>query len=103
MPSFDAILLECAGPALFEIAAVSMKDKNQHSRKQFRLDDVTYDVAVNVVSNGMFQAEWTCSACGEKGAWAPLSGDPTNAAELAKIGLEVHHSFLHRGIERKKL
>jgi hypothetical protein len=50
----------------------------------------------------MFQAEWTCSECDEKGAWAPLSGDPLKAAELAKLGLEVHHSFLHRGIKQKK-
>ena len=81
---------------------MSTNDKKQHSSKQFRLGDVTYDLVVNAISNGIFQAKWTCSECAETGAWAPLSGDPIKAAELAKLGLEVHHSFLHRGIKQKK-
>ena len=81
---------------------MSTHDQERHSRKQVRLGEVTYDIAINVVSNEMFRAEWTCSECGEKGVWAPLSGDPIRAAELAKLGLEVHHSFLHCGIKKKK-
>ena len=83
-------------------AGVSTNETDRHSKKQLILGGVTYDITVSVVSNGMYRAEWTCSECVEKGVWAPLSGDPTNAAELAKLGIEVHHSFLHRGMVRKK-
>jgi len=97
-----AIVRLMVGPARFEIAAVSPSNQERHSSKQFTLGDVTYDIHVKVASNGMYRAEWTCSECGETGAWAPLSGDPTKAAELAKLGMEVHHSFLHRDMKQKK-
>jgi len=63
--------------------------------KQVSLGDVTYEIAVNKLAGGMYRANWTCSACDEEGAWAPLSADPAQAVQIAKLGLEVHHSMLH--------
>ena len=63
--------------------------------KQISLGDVTYEIAVSRLPGGMDRANWTCSACEEEGAWAPLSADPAQVVQIAKLGLEVHHSILH--------
>jgi hypothetical protein len=63
--------------------------------KHVELGDVMYEIAVNKLAGGMYRANWTCSACAEEGAWAPLSADPAQAVQIAKLGLEVHHSMLH--------
>ena len=81
---------------------MSTHNKERHTSKQFRLGDVTYNINVDLATYGMYRAEWKCSECDERGAWAPLSGDPISAVELAKLGLEVHHSLLHRGVKQKK-
>jgi hypothetical protein len=59
------------------------------------MGDVTYEIAVNKLVGGMYRANWICSACNEEGAWAPISGDPAQAVQIAKLGVEVHHSMLH--------
>ena len=75
---------------------MSTNDPDRRTTKQLTLDGVKYDITVCIVSKGIYRADWTCSECREKGAWSPLSGDPVQAVQLAKVGLEVHHSFLHQ-------
>jgi hypothetical protein len=74
---------------------VSTSNTERYKKKQVVLGSVTYDIAVKHVSDGIYRADWICSLCNEKGAWSPLSGDPIKAMELAQVGLEVHHTFLH--------
>jgi hypothetical protein len=72
------------------------RPENQLSRcKDVVIGNVTYKINVNGENGGMFRATWTCSNCNEKGAWSPVSSDAKQAVELAKIGMEIHHSLLH--------
>jgi hypothetical protein len=82
---------------------VGTSDTERRTKKHVVLDGVSYDITVSIVSDGIYRADWTCSECGEEGAWSPLSGDPIQAVELAKVGLEVHHAFLHRGLAVRRL
>ena len=82
---------------------MSTGDTDRRTKKQVIRDGVRYDIAVSMVSAGIFRAVWTCSECSEEGAWSPLSGDPIQAVELAKVGLEVHHAFLHRGLLARRV
>jgi hypothetical protein len=63
--------------------------------RQISMGDVVYDISVKRFSEGMHRAIWTCSACKEEGAWAPISADPEQAFQSAIVGLEVHHNFVH--------
>ena len=63
--------------------------------KQVIIDDIRYDITVETFENAMCQAKWTCSACQEVGAWAPISVEPQQAVDLAVVGLELHHTIVH--------
>jgi hypothetical protein len=70
--------------------------KTQYSKsKRLTLGDVTYNIVVHELPDGMYRATWYCSTCNEEGAWAPMSREGRQAADLARLALEVHHSFLH--------
>ena len=64
--------------------------------KQIELDGIEYQITVIPIFDGMFRASWVCPTCDEKGAWEPLSGDPVQAIEMAKVALRMHHTILHR-------
>jgi hypothetical protein len=71
--------------------------------QQFRYGGVWYTVRLTEYSPGLHRAIWSCLDCDEEGAWAPVSGEPAQAIELAKQGIEIHHSFVHaRGPTRQK-
>ena len=82
---------------------MSTSDTERRTKKQVELDGVRYDITVSSVSEGIFRADWTCSKCNEEGACSPLSGDPIQAVALAKVGLEVHHAFLHGDLKVRRL
>jgi hypothetical protein len=75
---------------------------SQPAHKQVILDGIKYNIHVTSLSGGMFRAEWKCAACSEDGAWAPISADSQQAIDLAKLGIGVHHAFVHRGLPRQK-
>jgi len=75
---------------------VSTSNIEPFTKKQIVIGGVTYHITISRLSAEIYRADWTCSECGEDGAWSPLSGDPLQAAKLAKVGLQVHHSLLHQ-------
>jgi hypothetical protein len=77
------------------IAIVDREHASGPRKKQVVVGDVHYEIRVVILSDGMYRASWSCSACGEDGPWAPLSADPEQAMTSAMVGIEVHHSFVH--------
>jgi hypothetical protein len=71
-------------------------DSERSLNRQFAIGDVRYDITVKPFSEGTFRATWICTSCNEEGAWAPVSADPGQAAESAIVGLQIHHTFVHR-------
>ena len=67
-------------------------------RDQIRIDGIHYEITARHISEGMCRATWNCSVCNERGGWASLANDPTEAIEMAAAGIRVHHSFLHQAI-----
>jgi hypothetical protein len=63
--------------------------------KQVNVDGVIYDICFSERS-GMYQAAWVCRECCEQGPWAPVSATPSQAGELAQLGLLMHHSIAHQ-------
>jgi hypothetical protein len=63
--------------------------------KQVNVDGVIYDICFSERS-GMYQAAWVCRQCCEQGPWAPISSTPSQAGELAHLGLLMHHSITHQ-------
>jgi hypothetical protein len=47
-----------------------------------------------------YRANGTCDACGEAGAWAPISATSEGAIELAEMALGIHHSLVHGNSSR---
>jgi hypothetical protein len=76
---------------------VSTQFTNRPAIKQLNIGGVRYSITVTKVSDEMYRASWSCTECKEVGAWAPLSADPKQAVEMARFGLEAHHTFLHQG------
>jgi hypothetical protein len=70
-------------------------DSERTLNKQIAMGDIVYDITVKRFSEGIHRATWTCSACKEEGAWAPVSADPAQALASASIGIDVHHAFVH--------
>jgi hypothetical protein len=64
-------------------------------RRQVEVGGILYDIAVSGFGD-IYCAEWTCSTCHEVGAWAPVSGTPAQAIELARIAIGVHHAMVHQ-------
>jgi len=62
--------------------------------KQLEIDGVTYDICITPCGD-MYRAAWVCAECCEQCAWAPISGSPAQASELAQIGLRMHHALVH--------
>lgn len=75
---------------------MSACNSSRSANKQFIIGGVRYSIAVTKISGNMYRASWSCSECKEEGAWAPLSADPKQAVEMARFGLEAHHTFLHQ-------
>jgi hypothetical protein len=76
---------------------VSSQFTTRLATKQLNIDGLRYNITVRKVSEEMYRASWSCTQCKEEGAWAPLSADPKQAVEMARFGLEAHHTFLHHG------
>jgi hypothetical protein len=58
------------------------------------LGGILYEIVVTRFED-VYRAEWTCPRCGESGSWAPVSGTPEQAIELADLAIGVHHSLVH--------
>ena len=63
--------------------------------KHLDIDGVRYEITARHYDQEMYRATWTCMACREEGAWAPVSREVTQAVQSAAVGIRLHHSFCH--------
>jgi hypothetical protein len=76
---------------------MAFRDVSWSKAKPFEISGVHYDITTQAFGSDMFRAVWSCSACDEVGAWAPISAKASQAVEMAKVGVRIHHAFLHQG------
>jgi hypothetical protein len=59
------------------------------------LDEISYDIFIKDVGGGDFSASWVCQKCCEQSTWRAKASTWEAAIERAKVGAQVHHSFMH--------
>ena len=64
-------------------------------RDQLRIDGIQYEITASHVDQGICRATWKCSVCNDQGTWVSLAAVPSEAIQMAKSGIDVHHAFLH--------
>jgi hypothetical protein len=56
---------------------------------------ITYDIFIKDGGGGDFSASWVCQKCCEQSTWRAKAPTWEGAIELAKVGAQIHHSFMH--------
>jgi hypothetical protein len=58
------------------------------------INGISYDIFINEHAD-QFSAAWVCQTCCEQSTWRAKVPTWEAAIERAKVGAQIHHSFMH--------